>query len=154
MRNPRILAELLWWTLSLLLVLVIFYPIYLYKIHFPYWTFLGISIVFFVQFGRLILSMKHHPIRPKQLLKIVVMFLCIPIVFLLYQELMRFRSDLDDGLVNDLVNGLSLNDRRKLLLYIRSVVLYFGTASIMLGAVLPLRLLISVWKIRNKDKSL
>ncbi len=146
--------EILWWLFTLVLIGAVCFPIYRKDIDFPYWIYLVISIILFVQFIRMLFLMRIHPIRPFQVLKVVLMLLCIPIVFLLYNQLLAFQSDFDDGLVNALVDKFSLVERNRLLNYIRHTVLFFGVGAVLMSVLLPFRLLLSVWHEHNKGRRL
>jgi hypothetical protein len=82
--------------------------------------------------------------------KVVVVFLCIPIVFFAIQELNLFQTFLDENGVEALVGAdIPLEKRNSLSKYIHSEMLLFAVGTIISGILLPFRLLLSVWRGRN-----
>ncbi len=63
--------------------------------------------------------------------------------------MMDFRNYMDEVGLQEVVAGLSPDRQYKLIKYIQSEVLFFGTGSILGLMALVLRLTISLWKMRN-----
>jgi hypothetical protein len=111
-------------------------------------------IIIFVTYFRHILLLKYTFLAHLQKVKVLLIFLSIPIIFLLVETFMVFQDFLDnDGLISfydyfrkDITEpevGRTLN-------YMRREYLFFAIGSIICVIVLPFRLLISYWRVYNK----
>ena len=142
--------ELLWWALTLFVVLLILTPIYLAVTNFPFYLLNAIYITTFITVARYIFLLKYTFLAKSERWKIICVFLCIPAVFLLVQELNLFQTFLDENGMEAMVgNILPLSRRTAINKYIYNEIMLFGVGSIISCVLLPFRLLISVWRGRN-----
>ncbi len=84
--------------------------------------------------------------------KIALIFLAIPIVFLLVQEVNYFQTYLDENGFEPFIKNVTATQQRSLATYVQSEMLFFGVGSVIAGLALPIRMLISVWRQYNLDK--
>jgi hypothetical protein len=149
----KLRLELLWWLLTGLLLVLIMAPIYLYTKIYPFWGINIIYIVSFVTVARYLFLLPTTFLAKIQWLKVVLIFLAIPAIFLLIQEMNRFQVFLDYNEPEDLVGLLPVDTLRTMTRYIRSEFILFGVGSIVALVVLPFRMVISVWRYRNTGKA-
>ncbi len=142
--------ELLWWIITAFAVYGVLYPITRAVYDFPFLFTNALFVIIFITFTRYIFLLKHTFLARQQILKVVVVFLCIPLVFYLIQELNFFQIFLDERGVEAFLKHLSLPQQESLGGYIRNEMILFGTASIITAFLLPLRMTISVWRTHNK----
>ena len=75
-----------------------------------------------------------------------VVFLSIPAVFLLIQEINLFQTYLDENGFLSIVGILPKDQQLSMMQYIRTEMLLFGVGSVIAGIVFPLRLVVYLWK--------
>lgn len=141
--------ELIWWLITLIAAVLLLFPI---VNRLPGYRFLGVNLLFiiaFITFTRYIFLLRYTFLPPYQRLKVGLALLCIPIVFLLVQELNRFQVFLDEEGYEALVGTLPRSEQIPMVEYIRSEMLLFGIGSVIAAVVLALRLIVSVWRRHN-----
>jgi hypothetical protein len=148
--NVQILKlELLWWLLTFLLAVIIMAPIYFYIDDYRFWNLSILFVFVFVTVTRYIFLLKTTFLAKLQILKIALVFVVIPVIFLLIQELNRYQVILDNSEPEYIVGLLPQKTMYAMLQYTRSVMLLFGVGSIIGLVILPFRLIVSVWRYRN-----
>ena len=145
----KITFELIWWLVTILALIVILYPIYNYTQQFPFYFQNGLYIIVFITLTRYIFFLKHTFFANWQKFKFLLIFLSIPGIFLLVQELHFFQTFLDERGEDALVGFLPSDYRLRMIKYIYNELLFFGVGSIIVAAVFPFRLIISIWRIHN-----
>ena len=142
--------EFIWWVITAIIAYAVLYPITKAVYNFPFLMTNVIFVIVFITFTRYIFLLKHTFLAKRQLIKIGIVFLCIPLLFFLIQELNYFQTFLDERGVEHFLRHLPLPQQEALGGYIRSELLLFGTGSIICTILLPLRMIISVWRTHNK----
>ncbi|HKK75282.1 MAG TPA: hypothetical protein VJ953_09435 [Saprospiraceae bacterium] len=142
--------EIYWWLLAGLIAVLVVAPILLNTRTFPFYLSNILFIIAFLTLTRYIFLLRFTWFARKEIVKIVLFFLCIPIVFLAVQEVNLFQTFLDENGSEALVGkALPLEKRESLGKYIHSEMLLFGVGTIISGVVLPFRLILSIWRGRN-----
>ncbi len=80
------------------------------------------------------------------------MFLCIPLTFLLVQELTNFQTFLDENGAAAVAGNLNQESRTKMINYIYNEMLLFGVGSIVSTVLFAFRMIISIWRVHNDHK--
>jgi hypothetical protein len=142
--------ELTWWMITLLVTVAVLFPIYS---SLPTYLFGWINIIYIVTFitvSRYIFLLQHTFLARIEYLKVILIFLCIPAIFLLSQELNIFQTYVDQEGVDALVGDLPFDQRDAMISYIRNEMFFFGIGSIVSCVLLPMRLILSIWRVRNR----
>lgn len=142
--------EIIWWAATILFSLLVLFPILQETNRYPFTAINVIFVVVFVTLFRYIFTWKYNLIARRQYLKIALVFLCIPLVFNMTNNLNHFITHLDDFGTEAYLSHLDEETRNNLQVYIRSEMILFGVGSIIASIAFPFRLLISVWRQRNK----
>lgn len=148
--NQKMQLEFYFWVLTLVVAAGILLPI---LSTLPEYRFLLPNIVYIVvaiTMTRYLFLLKHTFLAKRQVLKVAISLLCIPLLFYLVQALNGFQTFLDEEGPEAIVGPLAYSSRSGLMTYIRSEMLLFGVASIISAFVLPFRLILSVWRTRNR----
>ena len=148
----KIRLELVWWLVTVLILLAVLLPI-LSQVE--DYRFLGSNILFVVvliTMARHLFLLRHSLLDRYEVPKIVLVFLCIPLGFLLIQNLNSFQSFLDEEGINSFLNGLPYPKQQSLSRYIHSEMLLFGTGSILTTLLMPIKLIVSIWRKRNRGE--
>ena len=148
--NKKAQLELYFWIFTIVATAAVLLPILTAAPGYPF-TFVNIVyVVVAITMTRYIFLLRHTFLAKQQSLKVVVFFLCIPLVFYLVQELNYFQTFLDEEGPEAVIGQLAYTEQQKLLTYIRSELLLFGVMAIISSVLLPFRLIISVWRMRNR----
>ncbi len=142
--------EIIWWIFTLIFAAGVLYPI-LAKI--DYYPFLVINIIFiivFVTFTRYIFLLKHTFLAKQQILKTAIVLIGVPVIFMLINQINLFQTFLDENGIEGLVGDLPFGRRENIAKFIRAEMLFFGVGSVISSIVLPFRLVISVWRTKNR----
>ncbi len=154
MTSNKILLEAIWWVATAVVVTVVMYPIW---INFPAYKFNGVNIatiVLFVTFARYTFFLKYTFLATLQYAKIGFILLTIAIVATLMTQIQSFNVWIDGGDPDVLLESVGNAAKRESLLnYIKSEFLFFVVAAIISALFLAGRLLVSVWRLRNRGKA-
>jgi len=148
--NKVLQLEIVWWIFTAVATLLVLYPILSSVGHYPFLTTNIVYVVTFITLSRYVFLLRHTFLAYRQSLKVILFFLCVPLVFFLVQELNAFQTFLDEEGPGAVLGNLPHRKRDNLIKYVQSEMLLFGTGSIISGVLFPLRLLVSVWRYRNR----
>ncbi len=144
--------ELIWWLFTLILVAGVLYPILSKVNSYPFLLINIVFIIVFVTFTRYVFLLKHTFIAKKQILKIVLMILCLPITLYLINGINFFQTYVDEQGVESVVGNLPFNQQESMMSYIRSLLIFFGVGGIVATVAFAIRLMVSVWKLKNRGE--
>jgi hypothetical protein len=143
--------ELLWWALTLIVLVAVLLPVYFSTVGFPFWTTNIIFIIAFITFTRYIFLLKHTFLAKQQAIKVILFFLCFPFAFYFIQELNSFQTFLDEQGATAIVGNIP--NVATMMTYVRSEFLLFGVGSIIASIIFPFRIILSVWRNRNTGQA-
>lgn len=138
--------ELIWLLITAVIAAVILGPI-LYRL--PDYNFLWPNVAFIavmITFTRYIFQLRFTFLAKWRILKAALIFICLWLAFLLVQEINAFQTYLDENGIEAVVGTLPRADQEGMMSYIRSEMLLFGVGSVIACAVLPMRLVVSIWR--------
>lgn len=143
--------EILWWLIAFLVLAAVLAPIYLKVQGYPFYLLNSVYIIGFITLSRYIFFLPFTWLAHSERWKVILFFLCIPYLFYLVQGLNVFQVFLDEEGPEALIKNLQGKTLSDMTTYIRSEMLLFGVGSIISGVIFPFRLLISVWRKRNRN---
>ena len=146
----KLLFDFLWILLALLICLLVLLPIITHTRDFPFYPVNAVFILTLFILFRHTFFLKHSLIGKMQYLKLALIFLSIPLVWQLISYLNGFITYVDDYSYEPILSHLNYTAREKMEVYIRTEMIFFGVASIVIGIIFPFRLLVSIWRVRNK----
>jgi hypothetical protein len=151
--NSKMLQlELMWWIMTSLVALLVLLPIALKLPDYPFWTINILFIATFITTTRYIFLLASTFLARRLWWKLAIIFLFIPFVFYLIQELNGFQTYLDEEGVEAVVGALPFQDQQAMYHYVRNEMLLFGTGAIVGSIVFPFRLIIAIWRVRNRKE--
>ena len=142
--------EIIWWVITALVVVATQYPIH--KAMYV-WPFAGWNIIFVVTLitlARYIFLLEHTFIARRQVLKVVLLMLMFPITFVLINGLNQFLTFIEEKTWEPLTGHLPVADRRSIENYIWSEMLFFGAGSCIAAPAFAARMMLSIWRTRNR----
>jgi len=146
-----VILEIIWWIFTLFLIVAVLYPIYTKAGDtYPFFKSNMLFIIVFVTFTRLIFLLKHTFLANLEKVKVAIILFSAIIVFFLVNELNFFQTYLDEQGLGSFLGHLSLPEQSSLGTYINRVTLFFGVGSAIAAVVLPFRLVLSIWRGRNR----
>ncbi|NND08531.1 MAG: hypothetical protein HKN87_19295 [Saprospiraceae bacterium] len=148
--RQKIFLEATWWAITAFVVFLILFPILKNTPYYPFQWSNIIFIVAFITLARYIFLFKYTFLQKYQYFKIILIFLCIPLIFNLVNNLNYFIAVTDESAYYFLDGNLSQSQRNKMGLFIRTEMLFFGVGSVLATIIFPFKLLRSIWRYRNK----
>jgi hypothetical protein len=142
--------ELIWWALTALAVWIVLMPI---QKAMHVWPFEGWNIAFVViviTFTRYIFLLKHTFLARQQEVKVVLIILMFPLTFILVDAVNAFMLYVEENTWEPLTGHLPAADQRAIEDYLWTEMLLFGVGSFIAAPVFAARLMLSVWRTRNR----
>lgn len=154
MTKNKILLEAIWWLVTAVIVTIIMYPIWA---NFPAYKFNVMNITniaAFITFTRYTFFLKYTFLASLQKTKIAFVLFTVAIVATLMTQIQSFNVWIDGGDPDILLESVGKTEMREPLLnYIKSEYVFFVVAAIVSALFLSGRLLVSVWRLRNRGKA-
>jgi hypothetical protein len=148
----KLLLELVWWITTAVIIVVVMFPIWKDYPQFPFQTMNIVYILCFVTFTRYAFLLKHTFLAYLEKTKIAIVLFTLAIVGILTIQIQDFNVWYDNGDPDQLLYTVKQTKRESLLTYIKSEYLFFAIGSIPAAIVLSGRLLVSIWRLRNRNK--
>ncbi|MBX2815897.1 MAG: hypothetical protein KTR24_07865 [Saprospiraceae bacterium] len=150
MQKQKLAFEIIWILLAAVAVVLVLLPIRSHVPDYPFEISNAIFIFTFITVARILFTLKYSVWGRIQWLKAVLVFLCIPLVFNLVNSFNSFLAYMDDYTLSSFLDHLDKSKELQLEKYIRSEMIFFATGSIISSILLPFRLIISLWRQRNR----
>lgn len=149
--NNKLILELVWWIATAVIVVLFLLPVLNYVgSKYSFYTPNIFFIVLFVTFTRYIFLLKHTFLAKNRILKLILIFLPIPLFFYSLDALYNFQDFVDRGAHIGMFNHLVPDTAMNISKYIKYQFIFFGTGSIIVLFLLPIRMIISIWRRINK----
>lgn len=146
----KIRLELLWWLFTILVVVIVYLPITLNQIDFPYqyhnWAFIILSITI----SRLIFQLRHSFLAHNLVLKMLFMFLSVVVFMQAYRGVSLLNIFNDENGYYHIFEHLPLEKRYRMAAYVNWQFFLFGIATMVASILFPFRLLISIFRVKNR----
>ncbi|GLR17653.1 hypothetical protein [Portibacter lacus] len=133
------------------LVAIVLVPIFKNVPNFQYLTYNVVAIATFFTLIRYIFLLRYTPFARFAPLKIIFVFLAIPLFIYLMDGLSEFQNQLDEEGTYSMVSHLTTSKQIPLSKYIRSEMIFFGVGALITTFILPFRMIISIWRVRNRN---
>ncbi|HHH50728.1 MAG TPA: hypothetical protein ENK52_07100 [Saprospiraceae bacterium] len=143
-------AEITWWLLTATIVFGVLYPISSSLDNYPFFQVNVIFIIVFITLTRYVFLLKHSFFAHFNFLKIILGIVSVPLIFYLIEHIIDFQIFLDEVGLESFMKYKSLSWRTSMASYIRSEMLLFGVASVIIAIIFPFRMMLSVWRQYNK----
>lgn len=152
----KLQLEIIWWIVTAIITFLLVSPIINNMLDYQFLYSNIIFIIIFITYTRYFFLLKHTFLARAQILKFVLIFASIPLVFKLVEFIFAYQDFLDTEGLNTFDayfrEGLDIKARERLLAYMSREFLFFGVGSVIAAVILPFRLLISFWRVYNKSK--
>jgi hypothetical protein len=146
----RLLLELTWWVITAVVVWAVLAPIDKAIFVWPFRTWNIIYIVALITFARYIFVLEHTFLANQQIVKIVLLLLMFPATFLFINGVSDFMSYIEQKTWDPLTGHLPALEKLATERYIWNEMLFFGVGSILSAPVFAVRMMLSIWRTRNR----
>jgi hypothetical protein len=148
----KIRLELLWWAFTAILILILYLPLYINNIDFPFkyynWAFIALAVTI----TRLIFQLKHSFLAYKLALKLLFMFLSVVVVLQVIKGISMLNLFNDENGYYFLFEHLPLEKRYQMAAYVNWQYFLFGIAAAIAAVIFPFRLLVSIFRVTNRGE--
>jgi len=152
-KSLLIRAELLSILISIVACLLIIVPIYrAFGNDYGFYIANIFAILIFINYTRLIFLLKYTPYAYSTIVKLVLIFASIPLGFYFVDRLYDFQRLLDEVGLNGFLNS-EANAPTGMAKFARIQYLFFNSGTITVLIMLPIRMIVSIWRIRNNKNS-
>ncbi|MDX1685712.1 MAG: hypothetical protein R3275_10790 [Saprospiraceae bacterium] len=148
----RVYFEVSWWAFTIIVVSAILLPILIKIPDYPFLVGNILFIVVFLTFYRWIFLLKYSWFAKNKWIKLIIMFLALPVIIVLLEYFTDFQRYVDDYGLQNFMSHLSYKEYRPLAAFIRFEMIFFGVGSIIATIMLAFRMIISIWRYRNRGK--
>jgi hypothetical protein len=149
-RAQKFKVELFWWMFTSILVCIILLPIYTKVPFYPFYAENIFFIVAFITFTRYIFLLPLTLIAKFKWIKVFIIAVSVILFFVMSTGMSDFRNFVDEKGLQTLVTNLDVQAQSNLINYIKNEMIFFGVGSIIAGVILPFRMLISLWRMKNR----
>ncbi len=146
----KIKVEVMWWLFTAVLAFVVLVPVWRNAPSFPFFAENIFFIAVFVTFTRYIFLLRTTLIARQKWIKLFIIALAAILFFVMSTALIDFHNFMDEEGIQTLVTHLHVTKQSRIISYIQSEMIFFGVGAIISGIVLPLRMIISLWRMRNR----
>ena len=143
--------ELLWWLATFILAALVLLPIWRNAPTYPFFAENLFFIVAFVTFTRYIFLLRTTFIAQMKWIKVIIIAMAAIMFFVMSTGLSDFRNFMDEKGLQTLVDHLHVTEQTRIINYIKNEMVFFGVGSIIAGIALPVRMIMSLWRMRNKS---
>jgi len=147
------LIELIWFILTGVVVCLIILPIRMEIYGFPFERSNVYFIIVFITFLRWLLLFKSTPFHKIQLFKVILGIGAIWVMLYSIRQFGLFQNFLDEKGIQTVTAHLTESRQLALAKYIPAEFIFFAVGSIMVCLMMPVRMLISIWRTYNLNKS-
>jgi len=150
--NHKLAFELIWWLITIVLCFLFLFPIYSNLSNaFKFYVENIAFIVLFVTGFRYIFFTRYHWFAESNKVKLVFIFLSIPICMYLVDSLWDFQAYLDDYGMYSMMDGMHSDKQRSLTRYIKTEMIFNWCGAIACFVILPFKMLRSIWLLKNRN---
>jgi len=148
--NQQVRLELVWWVFTILAAVGLGYPIIAKAEHYPFTLSNVVFIVAFITLARYIFLLKHTFLAHNQWAKSACIVACIPLISYLINEVFFFQSFIDEQGPEAIFGNVPLASMGNIVDYMKSEMVFFGVGAAITAIIFPFRMLISIWRNRNR----
>jgi hypothetical protein len=149
-QKNKVLVEIIWWIFTAVVIFIILLPIKENVKDFPFYFQNILLIVAFITFSRHIFFLNLSFIARKKWIKVAIILIAPLFFFIASTALGDFRNFMDEKGLQSLVDHMHVTKQTSMIRYMKHEMIFFGVGSIITGILLPIRMIISLWRMRNK----
>lgn len=142
--------ELLSLLVSLLVASMIMLPIYLhFGLDYPFYISNIAFILIFLNFVRYIFLLKYTPFSHSKMVKLILLFICIPILLFAVESFYIFRQFVDETGFYEISPKISASKSQMMAKFTKYQYLIFASGTFITLILIPIRMIRSIWRVTN-----
>ena len=143
-------AEFIFILISLLLMCLVMLPVWqYYGEKYPFYFYNVSFILLFLLAVRYLFLLRFTPVSHNKMVKLVIIFLCLPLILYYIDGIYEFNRYLDEvGFVN--ISKGEPDEAMTMAKYTRTQYLFFGVSAMITLVLLPFRMVVSIWRVSNQ----
>ena len=145
----RVKLEIVWWVFTAVVIAAFLLPIWLRKVPFPFYVENALFIAMFITSTRYIFLLRHTWLASRFWFKVGIVFAGGIMAFVVITMVSDFNNYIEEVGLQEMVVHLPANKQYPFIRYIQSEMLFFGVGSIIANILLPMRMIMSIWRVRN-----
>lgn len=142
--------ELIWWVVTAVVVLAVLYPIHKAMYVWPYEAWNIAFMVVLITLARYLFLLPHTFLAKQQEVKVALLILMFPLTFIMVDALNGFMVYIEENTWDPLTGHLPLAEKNSIEQYIWTQMLFFGMGSCLTPPAFAARLMLSIWRTRNR----
>jgi hypothetical protein len=146
----RLSLEFTWWIITAVVVWAVLSPIDNAMYLWPFRNWNIIFIVSVVTFARYIFLLKYTFLAKQQIAKIVLLLLMFPATFMYINGISDFMTFIEEKTWDPLTGHLPAIEKMSTERYIWNEMLFFGVGSVLSAPIFAVRMMLSIWRTRNR----
>jgi hypothetical protein len=150
LQKKRWTLEWVYWLITGLLAVLLLLPIYQNVENYPFYTYNLLFIFTFFTLTRYIFLLQHSPFVYHKITKLFLAAISIPLAFILFQGFYEYEAAINEYGPEDYFQFKSGAQPPQIIKYINSEMVLFGVSAIFVTLLTPFRMLISIWKTKNR----
>jgi len=151
MLKSKLGLEIVWLIMTAVITCLVMLPIYsMIGNSYPFYWENVLVIIIAITFCRYIFLLKYHWVSNKKWIKILFIFIPVPIFFFLIGAFYDFQAFTDEHGINSVMGAITPKDQLKLSKFIRSEMILFWSTAFLANAYMPIRMIISLYREVNK----
>jgi hypothetical protein len=143
--------ELTWWVITAMVAWIVLQPIHKAMYVWPFELANIVFVVVLITLTRYTFFLKHTFLNRQQVLKITLLLLMFPLAFYLLERVNEFLGYVEEQTWEPLTGHLPTAQQPGVQEYIWREMLFFGVGSIIATPVFAGRMMLSIWRTRNRD---
>ncbi len=150
LQKKRWILEWVYWLITALLTALLLLPIYQNVDGYPFYSYNILFIITFFTLTRYIFLLQHSPFVYHKVTKLLLAAASIPLAFLLFQGFYEYEAAINEYGPEDYFQFKLGARPEQVIKYINSEMVMFGVAAIIVTLLTPIRMLVSIWKTKNR----
>lgn len=150
----KIQLEVIWWVLTVGIAYLVVMPLLNIFTDFQFLYGNVLFVVIFVTYTRYIFLLKHTFLAYLRPVKIFLIVASIPLIFHLVEQISSFQDFMDsEGLLSFekyFRPEVTAEEKQYVIQYLKREFLFFGVASVITAALMPFRMVLSIWRVYNQ----
>ena len=151
--NNKFTFSIISWVITALIVFIFMLPIYSQiGDAYPFYVENIAFIVLLVTFARFIFLTKFHWFSHYTPFKLVMIFLMIPVLMYVIDNLWDFQTFMDEKGISSIMQNISADAQRSLAKYIKAEMTFFWAGAFISSIALALRMMHSIFRLMHRGK--
>lgn len=151
--NAKVIFELLWWGITVVLVLLFVLPIWLnVGLKYPFYLENIAFIIIFVTLARFIFLTRYHWFAWNIKFKLVMIFLMIPLMMFVIGGFTDFQEFVDNYGINSILDHLNAKDGKAVGTFLRTQMVFNWIGAFLSCILMPFAMLRSIWLQKNRNR--